>query len=67
MPQAVIKFRQGFGRLIRSRRDRGVVLVLDPRLLSKRYGRLFLDSLPGVPVEATTRAEVGAAVAAFLG
>ena len=46
LPQAVIKFKQGFGRLIRTMRDRGVVVVLDPRLLSKRYGRHFLNSLP---------------------
>lgn len=49
LPDAVIRFRQGFGRLIRSRSDRGIVVVLDPRINPKRarYGRLFLDSLPG--------------------
>lgn len=47
LPLAVVKFRQGFGRLIRTTSDRGVVLVLDGRLLSKAYGRTFLDSLPG--------------------
>jgi ATP-dependent DNA helicase DinG len=46
VPQAVIKFKQGFGRLIRSRGDRGAVLIFDSRLLSKNYGRFFLDSLP---------------------
>lgn len=46
VPGAIIKFKQGFGRLIRGRSDRGVVAVLDPRLLSKSYGRLFLRSLP---------------------
>jgi Rad3-related DNA helicase len=46
VPEAVIKFRQGFGRLIRSSTDRGVVAVLDNRLLTKRYGKIFLDSLP---------------------
>ena len=46
VPQAVIKFKQGFGRLIRSRDDRGGVLVLDSRVLSKNYGRIFLRSLP---------------------
>jgi ATP-dependent DNA helicase DinG len=50
VPQAVIKFRQGFGRLIRSKRDRGAVVVLDKRIVTKRYGRLFLESLPGVRV-----------------
>jgi ATP-dependent DNA helicase DinG len=42
----VIKFKQGFGRLIRSRDDRGAVLIFDSRVLSKKYGRFFLDSLP---------------------
>ena len=46
VPEAVIKFRQGFGRLIRSTEDRGVVVVLDQRVISTRYGQLFLDSLP---------------------
>ncbi|MDD5556074.1 MAG: helicase C-terminal domain-containing protein [bacterium] len=50
VPQAVIKFRQGFGRLIRHRDDVGAVLVLDARIHTKRYGRLFLESLPDVPV-----------------
>ncbi len=46
LPEAVIRLKQGFGRLIRSQRDRGLVVVLDPRLRSKPYGRVFLDSLP---------------------
>lgn len=46
MPQAILKFRQGFGRLIRSGRDRGLVLVLDSRLYHKSYGSDFLGSLP---------------------
>lgn len=46
VPQSILKFKQGFGRLIRSREDRGVVAVLDRRLLTKRYGKLFLGSLP---------------------
>lgn len=46
LPEAVIKLRQGFGRLIRSRRDRGMVVILDPRIVTKRYGRTFLNSLP---------------------
>lgn len=46
LPHAVIRFRQGFGRLIRTQRDRGVVLVLDTRVSSRWYGRLFLASLP---------------------
>jgi len=46
VPEAVLRFRQGFGRLIRSTQDRGVVVVLDRRVMSKRYGASFLDSLP---------------------
>ncbi len=46
LPRAIIAFRQGFGRLIRRRTDRGVVVVLDDRIVTKRYGRAFLKSLP---------------------
>jgi ATP-dependent DNA helicase DinG len=46
LPEAVLKLKQGFGRLIRTRRDRGLVVILDPRVRAKPYGRLFLDSLP---------------------
>lgn len=46
LPEAILKFRQGFGRLIRSQQDRGKVLVLDPRARTKAYGRRFLAALP---------------------
>jgi DNA polymerase-3 subunit epsilon/ATP-dependent DNA helicase DinG len=46
IPEAVLRFRQGFGRLIRTETDRGVVVILDRRVLTKRYGRAFIDSLP---------------------
>ena len=46
VPQAVIKLKQGFGRLIRSRTDRGAVVLLDSRVVRKHYGSIFLDSLP---------------------
>ena len=46
LPEAVIKFKQGFGRLIRTRTDHGTVVCLDPRIVTKPYGRLFLESLP---------------------
>ena len=46
LPQAVIALKQGVGRLIRSETDRGVLVLCDPRLLSRGYGRIFLDSLP---------------------
>lgn len=58
VPQAVIKFKQGFGRLIRSRDDRGAVVILDSRVLSKNYGRIFLKSLPHLDVIAQPAAEV---------
>lgn len=48
VPEAVLRFRQGFGRLIRSKNDRGVVVVLDKRVVSKSYGRSFIESLPPV-------------------
>jgi ATP-dependent DNA helicase DinG len=50
LPEAVIKFRQGFGRLIRTATDHGIVVVLDPRIKTKPYGRTFLESLPDMPV-----------------
>jgi ATP-dependent DNA helicase DinG len=46
VPQAVIKLKQGFGRLIRTRTDKGLVVILDPRVLTKGYGRSFLEALP---------------------
>ena len=47
VPQAVIKFRQGLGRLIRTKTDRGSIMLFDRRVIDKNYGRQFLDSLPG--------------------
>jgi ATP-dependent DNA helicase DinG len=46
LPEAVIKLKQGFGRLIRSKQDTGMVVILDPRVRTKPYGRLFIASLP---------------------
>jgi DNA polymerase-3 subunit epsilon/ATP-dependent DNA helicase DinG len=46
VPDAILRFRQGFGRLIRSQSDRGVCVILDNRVLTKQYGQLFLQSLP---------------------
>jgi ATP-dependent DNA helicase DinG len=51
LPEAILKFRQGAGRLLRSRTDRGLLTVLDSRILNKSYGRAFLSSLPRCPVE----------------
>ncbi|HEX9996510.1 MAG TPA: ATP-dependent DNA helicase [Abditibacterium sp.] len=50
VPQAVMMFRQGFGRLIRTQEDRGVVAILDPRVKTKPYGKTFLNSLPDAEV-----------------
>ncbi len=55
LPEAILKFRQGFGRLIRSQTDTGMVVILDPRVRTKPYGRRFLDSLPRCPVETLRR------------
>lgn len=51
VPDAVLRFRQGFGRLIRTKTDRGVVVLFDNRVIKKRYGQVFLDSLPGCTVQ----------------
>ena len=67
LPQAVIKLKQGFGRLIRSRTDRGCVVVLDSRLARKRYGRVFLDSLPPARQVVGPRDAVLSAMAEFYG
>jgi len=51
VPQAVLRFKQGFGRLIRTKRDKGVVLVLDKRIITKNYGHWFLEALPNCPTQ----------------
>jgi ATP-dependent DNA helicase DinG len=51
VPEAVLKFRQGVGRLIRSKKDKGMCVILDNRVISKPYGKAFLNSLPDCPVE----------------
>jgi ATP-dependent DNA helicase DinG len=55
LPEAVLKLRQGVGRLLRSRQDKGIVTILDSRILSKQYGRVFISSLPHCPVELFTK------------
>ena len=66
LPEAILRFRQGFGRLIRTQFDRGVVAVFDKRILSKRYGKLFLDSLPTCTVKVAPMAELPKAAAQWL-
>jgi len=51
LPEAILKFRQGVGRLIRTKTDTGIIVILDNRILSKQYGQAFLDALPKCPVE----------------
>jgi ATP-dependent DNA helicase DinG len=51
LPEAVLKFRQGVGRLIRTKTDKGIIVVLDNRILAKQYGRAFMNAVPKCPVE----------------
>ncbi|MEA2638819.1 MAG: ATP-dependent helicase DinG [Chloroflexota bacterium] len=67
VPQAILRFKQGFGRLIRSQTDRGLVVVLDRRLLSKSYGAHFLSSLPPCTVRTVPAATVGTVAGEWLG
>ena len=66
VPHAILRFKQGFGRLIRSATDRGVCAVLDRRVLSKRYGRGFIDSLPPCAEIRGPSAHLGRDAAAWL-
>jgi ATP-dependent DNA helicase DinG len=50
VPQAVIRFKQGFGRLVRTKKDRGIVVIFDRRIIESRYGTYFLRSLPEIPL-----------------
>ncbi|MEH7415132.1 ATP-dependent DNA helicase DinG [Neobacillus drentensis] len=51
LPEAVLRFKQGFGRLIRSETDRGVMIVFDRRIVTTQYGKAFLQSIPQVPIK----------------
>jgi ATP-dependent DNA helicase DinG len=51
LPEAILKFRQGVGRLIRTKTDQGIIVALDNRILTKQYGKSFIDALPKCPVE----------------
>ncbi len=66
VPEAVLRFRQGFGRLIRSKTDRGVVVILDKRVLTKNYGRLFLESLPKCAKQQGPLKELGKRAAGWI-
>lgn len=66
VPETVLRFRQGFGRLIRSQEDRGVVVVLDRRLLTKSYGQVFMRSLPECTVQRGSVRDLPAAAARWI-
>jgi ATP-dependent DNA helicase DinG len=65
LPQAVIKLKQGFGRLIRHRNDRGVVIILDNRVSTRGYGRIFLNSLPPARKVIAPAASIATAIEEF--
>jgi DNA polymerase-3 subunit epsilon/ATP-dependent DNA helicase DinG len=67
LPQAALRLKQGFGRLIRRRTDRGVLVGLDCRLKNKRYGSVFLESLPLCTVKSGPMARIPAEVLGWLG
>lgn len=67
LPQAVIRFRQGFGRLIRTVEDRGVVVIADPRIITKRYGASFVKSLPCSIIKLQSPEELLRRVGEFFG
>ena len=66
VPDAILRFRQGFGRLIRTQTDRGVAVVMDSRVLNKRYGELFLESLPACTTVRGPLADLPQAAAVWL-
>ena len=66
VPETILRFRQGFGRLIRRKTDRGVVAIFDKRVISKRYGQLFLESLPKCTVRRGSAAELAKAAERWL-
>jgi DNA polymerase-3 subunit epsilon/ATP-dependent DNA helicase DinG len=67
LPQAVLRFKQGFGRLIRTKTDRGVLVVLDRRIASKKYGASFLESLPDCTMREASLREMPSMVEEWLG
>ncbi len=67
VPEAILRFRQGFGRLIRTKSDRGIAVIYDHRVLSKHYGRAFIDSLPRSTIRQGPMHELPNAAARWLG
>ncbi|NIM92485.1 MAG: DEAD/DEAH box helicase family protein [Anaerolineales bacterium] len=67
VPEAILRFRQGFGRLIRTKSDRGIVAIFDRRIISKRYGKAFVDSLPYCTMRVGPLSELPEAATRWLG
>jgi DNA polymerase-3 subunit epsilon/ATP-dependent DNA helicase DinG len=67
LPEAILRFRQGFGRLIRTQSDRGVVAILDRRVLTKSYGKMFIESLPQCTVKVGALADLPREASKWLG
>jgi DNA polymerase-3 subunit epsilon/ATP-dependent DNA helicase DinG len=67
VPQAILRFKQGFGRLIRRHEDIGICAVLDRRVLSKRYGKAFIESLPDCTMTIGSSRILGDTAAQWLG
>jgi len=67
LPEAILQFRQGFGRLIRSAQDRGVVVIFDRRVQTKQYGRLFIESLPQCTTKVAPLHELAEVAGQWLG
>jgi DNA polymerase-3 subunit epsilon/ATP-dependent DNA helicase DinG len=67
LPEAILRFRQGFGRLIRTQSDRGVVVILDRRVLSKAYGKMFIESLPQCTVSVSSLNDLPLTATKWLG
>ncbi len=67
LPEAILKFRQGFGRLIRTQSDRGIVVLLDRRVLTKQYGKYFIESLPDCTIKTAPIQELPVIAKSWLG
>ena len=67
LPSAIIRFRQGFGRLVRSKKDRGAVFILDSRVINSRYGHRFIKALPKMEIQRPKSEEVEGIVSNWLG
>ncbi|MEL6270478.1 MAG: helicase C-terminal domain-containing protein, partial [Chloroflexota bacterium] len=66
VPEAILRFRQGFGRLIRTKTDRGIVVILDSRITTRSYGASFIDSLPDCTIESAPLNQLAKAARAWL-